>query len=95
MSQSQQIRETETGRTRVRWDMVAGFQLVSQDAKTGQQRVVPIDPESIDALVAAWPAFRASLPSGAPAPTAPPATPSPSASKAGPAPTNSASPSKD
>ena len=85
-----QIHETPTGRTRVRFDVLSGFSMVTQDQKSGVLRTLPIDPEAIDALVEMWPAWKSALPA-ADVPIAVPETPSPSVSKAGQAATSSSS----
>lgn len=93
IQQSLQIRETETGRTRLRYEMATGFSLVTQPAKSSVLAVLPLDIESMDALVAAWPAFKAECQSDAPAKYVAPVTGSPGVFRDGPGHISSPSPS--
>lgn len=85
----ERIEQTDTGPTRLIYDH-RGFVLATQ-TKSGAQHELPIDPASMDRLVAAWPAFKASIGVPAPAQSVAPATPSRNGSKVGPGPRNSPS----
>lgn len=86
-----QVRETETGKTWIRWEAGTGFFMLTRDWKSTVPQRLPIDPDAIDALVAMWPEWKAQLPSDAFAQNAGSATPSPPPSRDGPAPSSFAS----
>lgn len=90
MMYSERVCTDEKGATRVIWTKHGGF-TIETDLKKGGTQSIPIDPQAMDAIVAAWPAFREKARSDAPAMPAAQVTPSPTASKGGPTATNSRS----
>jgi hypothetical protein len=79
----ERILEDESSLLNLTWG-ASGFALEAIERKSGARRSLPVDPSSMDLIVAAWPAFRDKIQSGAGATTAAPPIASPIAFRDGP-----------